>query len=401
MLSPYMLKCSKGGSAIRKMDNLAQKLAKEHGAEKIQNFTIGNPRVPPPKAYLDALKEVANEEVPLCHGYSSTMGDEEPRECLAKLFSEIQGITVPADSIILTSGCAGAMNVIMRTILSVGDDVILVAPYFLEYSYYVENWHCTYSILDTTFEEGWQINAEKLEEIITPLTRAIIINSPHNPTGIMLTQETVNKMCEVLDRKSKEYGRPIYVISDDVYCRVKEPTAPMHQIFKNYPYSVVAYSLSKDLSLPGERIGCLIINPLLKNYDLLVHCAAHANEIMGFVHANRLHMRIIPKVVPATSQIELYNESRKLICDVLDEVGIQYVRPTGAFYIFPKIPEGVGEWEWCETLANNLVIVVPGSAFGKEGFFRLSFCKGPEDIKAALPTIKHAFEEGLKLAKKQ
>jgi len=399
MLSPYMLKCSSGGSAIRKMDNLAQKLAKEHGDDKIHNFTIGNPRVPPPQEYFDALREVANEEVPLCHGYSSTQGDEAPRESLAKLFTEIQGIPVDKDCIILSSGCAGAINVFLRTILSVGDDVILTAPYFLEYPFYIENWHATYSVLDTTFEEGWQINPEKLEKIITPLTRAIIINSPHNPTGTLLSQDTVHKMCQVLERKSKEYGRPIYVISDDVYCRVIAPGAVHHQIFKEYEYSCIAYSLSKDVSIPGERIGCIVVNPRLQNHELLVHCAAHANEIMGFVHANRIHMRIIPKLLPATSKLELYNQSRDMICKALDEEGIQYVKPEGAFYIFPKIPEGIDEWQFCETLANNFIIVVPGSAFAKEGFFRLSFCKPPEDIAKAIPVLKHALQEALKLKK--
>jgi len=399
MLSPYMLKCSSGGSAIRKMDNLAQDLAKKYGDDKIHNFTIGNPRVPPPQEYYDALREVANEEKPLCHGYSSTMGDEAPREALAKLFTEIQGTPVDKDCIILTSGCAGAINVFLRTILNVGDDVILTAPYFLEYPFYVENWHATYSVLDTSFEENWQINPEKLEKIITPLTRAIIINSPHNPTGTLLSQETVHKMVEVLERKSKEYGRPIYVISDDVYCRVLAPGAVHHQIFKEYAYSCVCYSLSKDVSLPGERIGCIIVNPLLKNHELLVHCAAHANEIIGFVHANRIHMRVIPKLLPATSNLNLYNESRDMICKALDEVGIQYVKPEGAFYIFPKIPDGVDEWAFCETLAKNFIIVVPGSAFAKEGFFRLSFCKPPEDIKIAIPILKNAITEALKLKK--
>lgn len=399
MLSPYMLKCSSGGSAIRRMDNLAQQLAKEHGADKIHNFTIGNPRVPPPKAYTDALKEIAAEEIPLCHGYSSTMGDEKPREVLANLFSEIQGVKINPDCIVLSSGCAGAINVALRVILNVGDEVILVAPYFLEYPFYIENWHATVTVLDTTFEQGWQIDPTKLEQVITPLTRAIIINSPHNPTGTLLSQDTVNKMCEVLDRKSKEYGRPIYVISDDVYCRVIAPGTKHHHIFDVYPYSIVAYSLSKDLSIPGERIGCIIVNPLLQNYKLLVHSLAHANEIMGFVHANRLHMRIIPKVIPATSDINLYNESRDMICKAFDEVGIQYVKPEGAFYIFPKIPDGIDEWAFCETLAKNFIIVVPGSAFAKEGFFRLSFCKPPKDIEAAIPVLKKAIQEALKLKK--
>jgi aspartate aminotransferase len=399
MISPYMLKCSTGGSAIRKMDELAQKLAKEHGDDKIHNFTIGNPRVPPPQKYFDVLKEVASTETPLCHGYSSTRGDEAPREALAKLFTEIQGVPITKDCIVLSSGCAGAINIFLRTILNVGDEVILTAPYFLEYPFYIENWHATVTTLDTSFEENWQINPEKLEKLVNPLTRAIIINSPHNPTGTILSQETVHKMCQVLEKKSKEYGRPIYVISDDVYCRVLAPGAKHHQIFKEYKHSCVCYSLSKDLSIPGERIGCVVMNPLLENYELLVHSVAHSNEIIGFVHANRLHMRIIPKLLPATSDLKMYDESRELICKAFDEVGMKYVKPEGAFYVFPKIPDGINEWAFCEELAKNFVIVVPGSAFAKEGFFRLSFCKPPEQIKASIPVLKKALQEALKLKK--
>jgi len=399
MLSPYMLKCSSGGSAIRRMDNLAQALAKEHGGDKIHNFTIGNPRVPPPKAYKDALIKIANEDIPLCHGYSSTQGDLKPRETFATLFSEIQDVKIGAEDIVLTSGCAGAINVVLRTVLSPMDEVVIVAPYFLEYPFYIENFHATTVVLDTKFEENWQINPEALEKVVNPQTRAIIINSPHNPTGVVLTQKTVNDMCAVLKKKSEEYGRPIYIISDDVYCRVVGAGVKTHQIFKHYDYSVVAYSLSKDLSIPGERIGCIIVNPLLQGRELLVHSLAHANEIMGFVHANRVHMRIIPEVVPATSDIHLYDESRKLFCDLFDELGIQYVKPEGAFYVFPKIPDGIDEWAFCETMAKNFIILVPGSAFAKEGFFRLSFCKPPEDIRKALPVFRTAFAEALKLKK--
>jgi len=381
------------------MDNLAQALAKEHGGDKIHNFTIGNPRVPPPKAYKDALIKIANEDIPLCHGYSSTQGDLKPRETFATLFSEIQDVKIGAEDIVLTSGCAGAINVVLRTVLSPMDEVVIVAPYFLEYPFYIENFHATTVVLDTKFEENWQINPEALEKVVNPQTRAIIINSPHNPTGVVLTQKTVNDMCAVLKKKSEEYGRPIYIISDDVYCRVVGAGVKTHQIFKHYDYSVVAYSLSKDLSIPGERIGCIIVNPLLQGRELLVHSLAHANEIMGFVHANRVHMRIIPEVVPATSDIHLYDESRKLFCDLFDELGIQYVKPEGAFYVFPKIPDGIDEWAFCETMAKNFIILVPGSAFAKEGFFRLSFCKPPEDIRKALPVFRTAFAEALKLKK--
>jgi len=396
MLSPYMLACSSGGSMIRKMDNLASQMIQKVGAENVHNFTIGNPRVPPPKEYTEALKEIAAQEEPLCHGYSSTVGDEECRKSFAKLFTELQDVEVGPEHVILCSGCAGAMNVVLRTVLSIEDQVILITPYFLEYPFYVENFHGVVKEVETRFEDGWQIKPEALEAAINPLTRVVIINSPHNPTGIILTQDTIDKMCAVLKRKSEEYGRPIWVLSDDVYARVIAPGAVTHKIFKAYEYSAVAYSLSKDISIPGERFGAICVNPLLKNNGLFVHAAAHANEILGFVHANRLHMRLIPKVLPAKSAVHLYDESRNIIMKTLDELGIQYVKPTGAFYIFPKIPDGCDEWTFCKTLAENCVVVVPGSAFKATGFFRLSFCKPPEDIQKAVPVIKTAVAAALK-----
>ncbi|KAH0792426.1 putative aspartate aminotransferase [Histomonas meleagridis] len=396
MLSPYMLKVSTRGSMIRKMSDKADALAEQYGPDAVHNFSLGNPRIPPPPEYYKALIEVANEEFPLSHGYSSTMGDLACRKVFAEMFSKIQDVQIGPEHIVLTSGCAGAMNVVLRTILSAGDEVCCVAPYFLEYPFYVENFHGTVVDVPTTFEEGWQINAQRLEEYITPLTRCVIINSPQNPTGIVYTQECVDAMCEVLKRKSKEYGRPIYILSDDVYTRVVAPGVHCHKIFKSYPHSIIAYSVSKDISIPGERFGCMIVNPLLENNKLLIHCLAHSNEILGFVHANRLHMRIIPKVMPATSNVELYNKSRDIICKMLDDCGIKYVKPEGTFYIFPKIPDGIGEWEFCEKMADHFVIIVPGSGFKAPGFFRLSYCKPPEDIERAVPAFKAAFAEVMK-----
>jgi len=380
------------------MSNLADEMGAKHGCDKIHNFSIGNPRVPPPQAYFDALKEIAGTEEPLCHGYSSTMGDLEPRVAFAKLFADLQEVPVGPEHVILTSGCAGAMNVTLRTILSPGDEVVLIKPYFLEYPFYVENFGGRVVEVDTKFEEGWQINAEMLDTVINPQTRCVIINSPHNPTGIVYTQECIDQMADLLARRSEEYGRPIYILSDDVYTRVLAPGVKCHKIFSTYPYSVVCYSMSKDISIPGERFGCIICNPLLENVGLLVHALAHANEILGFVHANRLHMRIIPKVLErgATSDLELYNESRDLVCKMLDECGIKYVRPSGAFYVFPKIPDGVDEWSFCEKMARKFVIIVPGKGFMAPGFFRLSFCKPPEDIRRAVPVFKQAFAETMR-----
>jgi aspartate aminotransferase len=393
MLSPYMLRCASGGSVIRKMSNRAEALIKEFGSDKVYNFSIGNPRLPPPQAYIDSLHRVAAVEEDLCHGYSSTVGDLPPRQAFAELFTKIQGVQIGPEHVILTSGCAGAMNVVLRTILSPGDEVVITTPYFLEYPFYVENYQGRVVEVETTFENGWQINLEKLAAAINPQSRCVIINSPHNPTGVVYTQECIDKVATLLLERSEQYGRPIYILSDDVYARVIAPGVHCHQIFKTYPYSVVAYSLSKDISIPGERFGSIVVNPLLENVALLVHALAHANEILGFVHANRLHMRIIPDVLRAgaTSEIAAYDKSREIICQMLDDCGIPYVKPMGAFYIFPRVPPGIDDVKFCDAMANHCVILVPGTGFRAPGFYRLSFCKKPEDIALAVQPFKDAY----------
>jgi aspartate aminotransferase len=375
------------------MSSRAEALAKEVGAANVFNFSIGNPRLPPPPAYFEALRRIACTEEDLCHGYSSTMGDLPAREAFAGLFTQLQGVKVGPEHVILTSGCAGAMNVTLKTILSPGDEVILIAPYFVEYPFYVDNFLGRVVEVSTTLEDGWQINIDALADAITPLTRCLVINSPHNPTGIVYTQECIDQVAALLNDRAETYGRPIYILSDDVYVRVTAPEVHCHQIFKTYAYSVIAYSLSKDISIPGERFGSIIVNPLLENVALLVHALAHSNEVLGIVHANRLHMRLIPEVLKAgvTSEVAAYDRSRDIICKMLDECGAEYLKPTGAFFVFPKVPNRIDDVKFCDAMANHHIILVPGTGFKARGFYRLSFCKKPEDIQLSIEPFKKAY----------
>jgi aspartate aminotransferase len=385
------------GSAIREMSELAKELAKKYGKEKIHDFSMGSPSIPPPQEYYDALKEIAEDNHDLAHDYSSVFGLDEGRIAFAKVLSEVQGMEIPKECIVQTSGCAGAINIFLRTVLDINDEVIITAPYFIEYEGNIENFCGRPVVLDTTFEEGFEPNVEKLEKLITPFTRVLILNSPNNPSGVTIPQERLKKIAEILNKKMKEFGRIIYILSDDVYCRMIFDGEEHPQIFKEYEYSVVTYSLSKDLSIPGERIGCACVNPRMPNRSKLVDFLGYSNDILGFCHPNRFHMRLIPKVLPKTSKIEVYQKTRDLICKILDEVGIKYVKPQGAFYVFPKIPDGIEEIDFCKTLANNFVIVIPGSGFGKKGFFRLAFGKSPEEIEKCYDEIKHAFEVAVKM----
>jgi aspartate aminotransferase len=396
-LNPYMTELCQSSSAIRKMDQIARDMAKQYGDDAIHNFSLGNPRVPPPEEYNQIMKETLDDKTFfLPHGYAPNTGDQAGREAIAELFTKMQEVDINYKNVILTAGCAGAINIFFRTILSVGDEVIMPCPYFLEYPYYVENFHGKPVYCDTKFEENWQINKERFEKCFSARTRCVIINSPQNPTGIVYTEETIKMVSEVCEFYTKKFGRPIWILSDDVYCRVLRPGKKPHKIFKFYKYSVVVYSLSKDLSLPGERIGALIMNPSVKLCERNIHALSMSNEFLSIYPPNRLHMRAIPKLLKYTADLKLYSESQVIIEKTLKELNIEYVPPEGSFYLFAKIPDGIDEMAFCEEMAKNFIVVVPGSGFGKEGFYRLSYCKGPKDIAKGMEQFKKAYKAVIK-----
>ena len=391
-LSPYMTELCQSSSEIRKMDQIARDMKEKYGKDAIHNFSIGNPSVPPPEEYNKIMAEtIKDKDFFLPHGYAPNIGDDEGREAIAELFSKIQGVNITKKNVILTGGGAGAINIFLRTVLIVGDEVIIPTPYFLEYPYYIDNFHGKAVYCETKFEDGWQINKEAFEKCFTAQTRCVIINSPHNPTGIVYTDETIKIISKVCEKYSHKYGRPIWIISDDVYCRVLRPDKKSHQIFKFYKFSVIIYSVSKDTSLPGERIGALIMNPEIKLCERNIHAISMSNEFMAIYPPNRLHMRALPKLLKYTSKVEYYTEGQEIVEETLKKLKIEYVKPEGAFYVFPKIPEGIDEMDFCKLMVENFIVVVPGSAFGAKGFYRLSFCKVPEDIKKGMEQFEKAY----------
>ena len=391
-LCPYMTELSQSSSAIRKMDGIAREMEEKYGEESIHNFSLGNPRVPPPKEYNQIMIDTINDDkFFLPHGYAPNVGDKEGREAIAELFSKIQEVELSYKNVILIGGCAGAINIFLRCILTIDDEVIVLSPYFLEYPYYIENFHGKPVFCETKFEEGWQINRERFEKCFTARTRCVIINSPQNPTGIVYTEETIKMISEICKKYTYKFGRPIWILSDDVYCRVLRPGKKTHQIFKHYKFSVITYSISKDLSLPGERIGALIMNPEIKSCEKYIHALSISNEFLAIYPPNRLHMRALPKLLKYTSNIDLYSESQEIIEKTLKKLKIEYVPPEGSFYLFAKIPHGIDEIEFCESMCKNFIVVVPGTGFGSKGFYRISFCKGPEDIKRGMEQFEKAY----------
>ena len=395
-LNPYMCELCQTTSAIRKMDQIASEMEAKHGKGCIYNFSLGNPRVPPPEEYDKIMIEtIQDKEFFLPHGYASNVGDDPAREAVAELFSKLQDTKINYKNVILSSGCAGAINIFLRAILSIGDEVIVPSPCFLEYPFYIQNYHGVVVHCKTKFEDGWQIKKEEFEKCFTARTRIVIINSPHNPTGIVYSEETIKMISEVCEKFMKKFGRTIWILSDEVYCRMLRPGKKPSKIFKHYKFSAITYSVSKDLSLPGERIGALIMNPAIELCERNIHALSIANEFLAIYPPNRLHMRALPKLLKHTSKLELYTECQEIVEETLKKLNIEYIQPEGTFYIFPKIPDGIDEMTFCKTMVKNFIVIVPGSAFGQEGFYRMSLCLLPENVKKGMEQFEIAYKKTL------
>ena len=395
-LNPYMCELCQTTSAIRKMDQIASEMEAKHGKGCIYNFSLGNPRVPPPEEYDKIMIEtIQDKEFFLPHGYASNVGDDPAREAVAELFSKLQDTKINYKNVILSSGCAGAINIFLRAILSIGDEVIVPSPCFLEYPFYIHNFHGKIVNCKTKFEDGWQIKKEEFEKCFTAGTRIVIINSPHNPTGIVYSEETIKMISEVCEKFMKKFGRTIWILSDEVYCRMLRPGKKPYKIFKHYKFSAITYSVSKDLSLPGERIGALIMNPAIELCERNIHALSIANEFLAIYPPNRLHMRALPKLLKHTSKLELYTECQEIVEETLKKLNIEYIQPEGTFYIFPKIPDGIDEMTFCKTMVKNFIVIVPGSAFGQEGFYRMSLCLLPENVKKGMEQFEIAYKKTL------
>ena len=395
-LNPYMCELCQTTSAIRKMDQIASEMEAKHGKGCIYNFSLGNPRVPPPEEYDKIMIEtIQDKEFFLPHGYASNVGDDPAREAVAELFSKLQDTKITYKNVILSSGCAGAINIFLRAVLSIGDEVIIPNPCFLEYPFYIQNYHGKVVHCKTKFEDGWQIKKEEFEKCFTAQTRIVLINSPHNPTGIVYSEETIKMISEVTEKYMKKFGRTIWILSDEVYCRMLRPGKKPYKIFKHYKFSAITYSVSKDLSLPGERIGALIMNPEVALCERNIHALSIANEFLSIYPPNRLHMRALPKLLKHTSKLELYTECQEIVEETLKKLNIEYVQPEGTFYIFPKIPDGIDEMTFCKTMVKNFIVIVPGSAFGQEGFYRMSLCLLPENVKKGMEQFEIAYKKTL------
>ena len=356
-------------------------LKKKHGADNVFDFSLGNPNVDHPKAFKKELIHVANQEIMLKHGYTPNEGYPETRQAVARKINKATGLAISADHIVMSCGAGGALNVILKSLLDPGDEVIILKPFFLEYPFYIENYCGVVKYADTAADFSLDIAA--IAKTITRKTKAIIINSPNNPTGKVYTKKNIADLARLLKEKGKEQERPIYLISDEAYAEIVFDNTEMPSVLTAYPNSIIAYSYSKTLSLPGERIGYIAVNPKIHEANDLIKALILCTRIMGFVNAPALMQRIVANLQHITVDVKIYQKKRDLLCRGLAKAGYAFIKPEGAFYLFVKSPIA-DDVEYAQLLLQKNILVVPGSGFGTPGYFRIAFCVDDETIRKSM-----------------
>ena len=396
MISEKMKPYVKNNSAIRMMFEEGNRLRAKYGADKVFDFSLGNPSVPSPDSVREAIIELVNTTDPtILHGYMSNAGFEDVRQTIAESLNRRFDTKFSAKNLIMTVGAASGLNVILKTILNPGEEVIVFAPYFLEYGAYVRNYDGVLVEIspDTT---TFQPNLAEFEQKITPKTRAVIVNTPHNPTGVVYSEETIKKLSAILEAKQKEFGTVIYLISDEPYRELAYDGVEVPYLTKYYNNTVVGYSYSKSLSLPGERIGYLVIPDEADGSEELISAATIANRTLGCVNAPSLIQKVVAKCVDAKTDLAAYDKNRQALYNGLKECGFECIKPQGAFYLFVKSPVE-DEKAFCEAGKKYNILMVPGSSFACPGYVRLAYCVSYETIVNSLPEFKKlAAEYGLK-----
>lgn len=392
MISEKMKKLANNNSVIRAMFEEGQNMAREFGAENVYDFSLGNPSVPAPAAVKDAIREILDQEDSLMvHGYMSNVGYADVRKAVAEQLNRRFGTDFDENNIIMTVGAAGGLNVILKTLLNPGDEVLTFAPYFTEYGNYVANYDGTLVVVSPNTVD-FQPNLREFAEKITPRTKAVIVNNPNNPTGVVYSAETCREMSRILREKQHEFGTDIYLISDEPYRELAYDGVEVPYLTEYYANTVVCYSWSKSLSLPGERIGYLVIPNEVSDYDLVYAAAGIATRVSGFVNAPSLMQRAVARCLEEQTDIEAYNRNREALYQGLRECGFTCIKPQGAFYLFVKTPTE-DEKEFVERAKKYHILVVPGSSFACPGYVRIAYCVSYETIRNSLPGFRKLAEE--------
>lgn len=367
-------------SMIRRMFDAGIQLKKKHGADAVCDFSLGNPDLPAPAAVKEKLKELAEHaDEPSIFGYMPNAGFPWAREALAAHLSREQNISLSAEDVIITSGAAGAINALFRAVLAPGDIVLTISPYFVEYGFYTEHSGAIFKTVNAN-QDDFTPDMDALEKAFEPNVRAVIINSPNNPTGQVYTPAQMQDIANLLAKKSSEYGRPIFLVSDEPYRFLTYDNVKVPPVLPLYEYAVVVGSFSKSLGLAGERVGYMALNPNMPDKQTLANACILTNRILGFVNPPVIGQHLMAAALDSQVDVSIYAARRNAMAQVLDEAGIEYLMPKGAFYFFPKAPGG-DDKAFVQALVDELVLVVPGSGFGCPGHFRMTFCVDEKIIK--------------------
>lgn len=392
MISERMKPLVENNSAIRTMFEEGKRMAAIYGAENVYDFSLGNPNVPaPPEVKQAVLDVLAEEPSTFVHGYMNNAGFEDVREAIAGSLNKRFHTSFHQNNVLMTVGAASGMNVILKTLLNPGDQVIVFAPYFLEYNAYIRNYDGQIVTVPPNTRD-FQPDLKEFEKRITEKTKAVIINTPNNPTGVVYSEETLKSIGDILERKQKEYHSTMVLISDEPYRELAYDGVQVPYVTKYYDNTVVCYSYSKSLSLPGERIGYLVIPDELEDSSRVFGAASIANRVLGCVNAPSLMQRVIRRCLDAAVNLEAYDKNRNLLYQGLTACGFSCIRPQGAFYLFVKSPQE-DERQFCEACKKHNILVVPGSSFACPGYVRISYCVSYEQIERSLPAFKKVAQE--------
>jgi aspartate aminotransferase len=377
-------------SFIRKMFEEGLRLKRQYGADNVFDFSLGNPNLDPPEAVKARLCELVSAEIPGKHMYMPNAGYPETRAVVAAELSASRGVALAAEQVVMTCGAGGALNVILKTILDPGDEVIMPAPFFVEYRFYADNAGGVPRIVP--LREDFSLDLDAIRQAVTEKTRAVLINSPNNPTGKIFNEESIRGLAALLTEKGKEFRREIFLISDEPYSEIVYDGVNLPSMMKAYPHSFIASSYSKSLSLPGERIGYIAVNPAMADQEEVMGGLTLCNRILGFVNAPALMQRAIAGLQGVRVDVEAYQRKRDLLCDGLASVGYPVVKPEGAFYLFLRTPIA-DDAQFADALRKRRILTVPGSGFYGPGHIRIAYCVDDATILGAIEGFGEVLKE--------
>lgn len=387
MFSEEMLKLGTNRSVIRDLFEYAKKRKAEIGEDKVFDFSIGNPSVPAPACVREAAIDLLqNEDEVLLHGYTSAQGDAGLRKNIAEYINEQHGTSLTADSLYITVGAAASLTISLTALAEDGDEFITFAPFFPEYRVFVEKTGSKLVVVNSS-PENFQIDCEAFEKALTPHTKGIILNSPNNPSGVVVTEECIKTVCGILEKKQEEYGHPIFLITDEPYRELVYDGVKVPYLMNYYDNTIVCYSYSKSLSLPGERIGYIAVSDKAVEWKNIYAAICGAGRALGYVCAPSLFQQVVARCMGKTSDVSVYKKNRDILYNALTEYGYRCIKPDGAFYLFVEAMEK-DAGAFSEKAKEFELLLVPADSFGTPGFVRISYCVSTEQIEKSLPAFK-------------